>query len=193
MPKIQTAPTGKLINGHVLDSSPKYVERALKAYDPQLYVQWNPKKAYGFGVWEVRWKPDSKTAKRSRPPEILPNGKVIPCLQGDIYEFEGYTIVEPKYHENNLNNHVMDVPFLNYGVLKEIKRMDMWKEELGYKGKNLNKELDYREAKWLDKIEDQAFKERDYNLKQHKSEIAWFKEYLASGGNPYRIADVWGK
>lgn len=190
--RIQLGMTGKLIKGHVLDSSPKYVERALKAYDPQLYVAWNSKKAYGHGVWEVRWKPEMKTVKKSKAPEILQTGKIAPAVQGDTFDWFNYTIVWPKYHENNFNNHVMDVPFMNYSVLERIKAMDMWsKDNVGYKGQHLTKELAYKEAKFLEKEEDNAWKDLEYNLKQHKSEIRWFKDFVLDGGNPYRIADHW--
>ncbi len=194
MPKVTTAPTGKLITGHVLDCSRAGVEAALKAYDPQLYVKWEPTKLRGWGCWELRWRPENKTARWSVHPEYLPNMRIKPAVQGDVYEFEGYTIVQPKYHENNFNNHVMDIPFLNYSLLEKVKQMDVWaKEELGYKAKGLTKELDYREAKHLEKIEDQAIKDLDYNLRQHKSEIRWFKEYVNSGRNPYELASHWGQ
>ncbi len=191
---LQTAPTGKLNQGTVLDCSVKPFERMLKAYDSQLYVVWNQKKLKGWGTWEVRWRPELKSVRQSEHPEYLQTGALRPPVQGDIYEFEGFTIVYPKYHENKFNNHVMDVPYLNYSVLTKIKQMDLWaKEELGYKAKKLTQELDYGEAKYMEKVEDNAIKELDYNLKQHKSEIRWFREYVNSGQNPYRLADNWGR
>lgn len=191
--QVSHGPTGGIIKGHVLDSSVKYVEHALQAYDEQLYLKWNSQKLRGHGCWEVRWRPTHKTIRWSKHPEFIPLGRCVwtAPVQGDIYEFDGYTIAVPKYHETNLNNHVMDVPFVNYDILAKIKKMDVWAEEFGAKGKNLTKELHYKEAKYLDKIEDNALKERDYALKQHKSEIQWFKEFLNSGGNPYRLADHW--
>lgn len=175
--KIKTAPTGNLITGHVLDANPKGLEQALKLYDSQLYLKWNSKKLRGWGCWEVRYKPELKSVRLE-----------------DTIVWQGNTISVPKYHELDLINHVMDVPFVNYSVLEKIKKMDMWtKDELGHKGKNLTNVLHYNEAKHLEKVEDKALKELDYNLKQHKSEIRWFKDYVNAGQNPYRIADHWGQ
>lgn len=185
-------PTGGLCKGHVLDVSEKPFVQRLKDYDAQLYVKWNPKKLRGWGCWEIRRKPEEKTAKYSQRHELLPTGFMKYGVQGDVYEFNGFTIVYPKYHELDLINHVLDVAFLNYSVIDKLKKMDMWNQKnMGYKGKNFNKEAEYLEAKHLDKIEDEALKELDYGMKQHKAEIRDFKEYVASGNNPYKLADHW--
>lgn len=173
MAKFVMGPTGSSIRGHVLDCAVAPLERALKSYDSQLYVHWNPRKLRGWGCWQVRWKPEAKTVREE-----------------DIVVFNGNTYVCPQYHENNFNNHVIDVPFLNYDIINKIKKMDAW-VHYGYKGKDLGREVDYIEAKYDEKVEDEMIKEREYNLKQMRSEIRWLKEYVASGGNPARIADYW--
>lgn len=174
MSRITVGPAGSIIKGHVLDCAAAPVERALRAHDAQLYVKWNPRKLHGHGVWEVRRRPDTKS--------VLPE---------DVIVFKKNTFVFPKYHELDIVNHVLDVPFLNYNVVSKIKSMDAWSEKFGERGKNFAKEAEYIEAKYDEKTEDDFLKEREYNLKQMKSEIRWLKEYVASGGNPARIADYW--
>ena len=107
--KIWVNPTGSTIRGHVLDSALKPLEQRLKDYDPQLYIKWNPKKLHGWGCWELRRKPEQKTVR----PE-------------DVVVFQGNTFVCPKYHELNLVDHVMDIPFLNYSIVKKLEKMDTW-------------------------------------------------------------------
>ena len=174
---VLVGPTGTVVKGHVLDVNYKAFDRALKLYDPQLYLKWNPKKCRKYGCWEIRRKPDEKTLKPA-----------------DVYQFEGYTISWPKYHEMSMVNHVLDAAFLNYSILGKLKAMDMWThKETGYKGKDLTKTLDYKEAKYLDKIEDQSLAELKYNLKQIRSELGGYKDFIAHGGNPALLADYWGK
>ncbi len=173
--RFNSAPTGKAIEGHVLDCAKRPFLEALRLYDPLLYVKWNPKKCRGWGCWEVRRRPEEKTIR----PE-------------DVTVWRGNTIVCPKYHENNLTHHVLDIPYLNYRVLEKLKSMDMWEQkDMGYKAKNLNSVIEYNEAKFDEKTEDKALSELKYNLKQQKSQIRWLKDYVNSGGNPYRLADHW--
>lgn len=192
MLNISIKPTGNLIKGNVLDASVGPLVERLRDYDPLLFVRWDPRKLRGWGCWSVMRQPEMKTVKRSQNPIMLQTGKIVPPVQGDIYEFEGFTILDPKFHEMSLINHVLDVPYLNYQILDKLKEMDMWNQEGGgYKGKNITKMADYNNAKHLDKVEDKALKDLEYNLKQFGSEIKWFKDYVASGGNPDRIADYW--
>jgi len=173
--KVWLSPTGNTIKGHVLDCAVGPLVERLRDYDPQLYVTWNPRKLRGWGLWEVRRRPDTKS--------------IVETTQCD-----GFGIHRMEYKELNMINHVLDVPFLNYLILEKLKKMDMWNQkETGYKGKDLVKTLDYNEAKHDEKIDEESSRELEYNLKQYKSEIGWFKDYVASGQNPYRIADYWGK
>lgn len=165
-------PTGNVIRGSVLDCARQPLEAALRVYDPQLYIKWNPKKLRGWGCWEIRRRPDYQTVLGS-------------------YEFEGQTFHILGFKEQNLVHHVVDVPFLNYSVIEKLKKMDTWQDS--YKGKDFGKELDYKMNKALDREEEKAFSEREYNIKQYKREIRWFKDYVASGGNPAQLADYWGK
>jgi hypothetical protein len=59
---ISVGPVGSVSIGHVLDCNKKAFEAALTAYDPLLYVKWNPKKMRGHGVWEIRRKPEFYSA-----------------------------------------------------------------------------------------------------------------------------------
>lgn len=170
--KIVTNPTGNTIRGHVLDVSVDPLEQALRDYDPQLYVKWNPKKLKGWGCWEVRRKPESMVVTSS-----------------DVHDLGDYSISTPRYKELDVVNHVMDVPYLNYLILKKIHRMDIW--ALSHRGKNFVKDAEYAEAKYDEKLDEKSAKELEYNLKQMKHEIRYFREYVLSGGNPYRLADHW--
>lgn len=175
MSKIWMGPVGRISKGHVLDVSLKPFEQALKDYDAFLYVAWNPKKRNRNGCWEIRRKSEQKTVR----PE-------------DVVVFGGATYVFPKYHEINLVNHVLDCEFLNYSVLNKIKSMDAWNmKDMGYKGANFVKQAEYLEGKHLEKIEDEAVRELEYGLKQLKSEVRDFREYVLSGGNPHHLADGW--
>lgn len=177
MPKVWLGPVGAVSQGHVLDCAKAPLEQALRDYDSLLYIRWNPRKLKGHGCWEIRRKPEVKTLKHT-----------------DLCTYRGATIAFPKYHEIDLVNHVLDVAFLNYTVLNKIKSMDAWNmKDMGDKGKNFVKQAEYLEGKYLEKVEDNALKELDYNLKQEKSRIHDFREYLLSGGDPHRLADHWGK
>lgn len=170
-------PTGNTIRGHVLDVSHKPFSRALRFFDPQLYFVWNPKKCGKWGCWEIRRRPEEKSVR----PE-------------DVSVFQGNTIVFPKYHELSLVNHVIDLAYLNYNSIEKLKKMDMWNQkDMGHKGKHLTRTLDYNQAKFEERIDEKSSKELEYNLKQLKPEIRYFKDYVASGGNPHRLADAWGK
>ncbi len=192
---IKMGPMGKLIKGHVLDCSVKPFERALKDYWAPLYVKWNPNKLRGHGCYEIRFKPEVKTVRKAQPEKRNKLGLLVrEAIPGDVYEFDGFTIAYPKYHENDLINHVMDVPFLNYSVLEKLKKMDMWETEgMGEKGKNFVKQAEYLEAKHDEQLEEKMTTELQYGLKQLKPEIKAFKEYVHRNGNPYRIADYWSR
>lgn len=175
--KVWVSPTGNIIRGHVLDTAVGPLVERLRDYDPLLYVRWNSKKLRGWGCWEVRRKPELKSVK-----------------DADIIVYQKHTIVCPKYHELDLINHVMDVPFLNYSIFEKLKKMDMWNQkDMGDRGQNFGKEAEYLQGKYEEKIEDQALREKEYNIKQHKSLIREFKEYVLSGHDPYEIARVWDK
>jgi len=172
MRQFEVSREGRLIQGHVLDVSRPALEAALRRYDPLLYIKWEPKKFRGRGVWELRRKPEEKKA----------------LYAGN---FQGMDLYCLEYKETSIVNHVLDIGYLNYDILNRLKKMDMW--AITDRGKDISKVVEYNEAKYLDKVEDEAFKEREYNIKQHKSLIRDFMEFTNSGGNPYRIADHWGK
>lgn len=172
MSKIWVKPTGNIIKGHVLDVAVGPLVERLRDYDSQLYVRWNPRKLRGWGCWEIRRKPEELKVK-------------------DVAIYGGNTYVKLDYVEINLVHHILDVPFLNYSVLTKLKEMDRWVNDK--RGADFSERAEYYEAKYYEKLEDKAEEDRAYAIKQHKSQIRDFKEYILSGGNPYRLADVWNK
>src|SRR6185369_13350161 len=99
-------PTGSLIIGNTGDCNKGFLERCLKYYDQQLYIKWNPKKRGGWGMWEVRRRPETATN----------------VFQGKLED--GTNVYTYEYKELDLVNHVLDVPVLHYNVLGKIKSMD---------------------------------------------------------------------
>ncbi len=170
---LMKGPTGHICKGHVLDVSLKPFQRALKAYDPYLYVTWNPNKLKGWGCWEIRRKPEMMSIK-------------------DIIEFNGNTIVEIDYLEQDVINHVLDCAFLNYDQLRKIKSIDTW-TNFGEKGKNFSAEVDNKAIAYAEEQRSKIKKETSYVAKQYKKEIKAFKEYVLSGNNPANIARYWNK
>lgn len=170
MPKIWLAPTGSISRGHVLDCAVGPLEARLREYDPQLYVRWAPKKLRGWGCWELRRRPENKV-----PVESVP--------------FEGNTITRLEYRETGDVSHLKDFSFLNYDIFRWLYDTDTWRDS--WKAKNWAKELEYREAKAQEAIEEKALAEKEYMIKQHRSQVRDFMDFVRSGGNPYRIADHW--
>lgn len=169
---ILVGPTGCTIRGTVLDSAVAPLEQKLREYDRQLYFRWNPKKLKGWGCWEVRRKPNEKTVK-------------------EVLSYGGNTYVVVDYIENNFDNHIMDVAYLNYDILTKLKRMDTW--AVSDHGKDFATEMDRRERDYKEKTEEQAKAERRYNIAQHKSMVRDLMDYTLSGGDPSKIANYWPK
>lgn len=146
------APTGRLIVGSVHDCDKSRIERQLKFYDKQLYIKWNPKKRAGWGMWEVRRKPEFLTS---------------------VYhgQFNGHGIYTAEYKESDIIHHVLDVPILTDGLLGKIKRMDTWNQ------KSWQDHMEYESAKYREKVESAAKEELRYELKQHRRE---WKELAAA-------------
>lgn len=172
MAKVWMGPAGNIIKGHVLDSACAPLEQKLKEYDPQLYVRWAPKKLKGHGIWEIRRKPEHKSVKETV-----------------VWRNMAFHILE--HVENNFDHHVLDVPFLNYDVLTKLKEMDAWQGS--WKGQGFTSELEYKEAKRLEEIEEKAEAEKAYGLRQIRTRVRDLMEYTNSGGNPANICAVWDK
>jgi len=186
--QVQIKHESKLVQGHVLDCARAPLLAALRRYDPLLYFKWNPKKRAGAGIWELRRKPEFKSVRQSRYLDT-PKGRVF--VRGDVFEFEGMTISTPQYHETDLENHVKDFDRLTYGILAWVADHDLF--QYGFKGKNVMSEAEYREAKYEEKIDDDSYAEKQYMIKQHKTEFQDFREYILAGGSPYDLMRYWGK
>lgn len=151
--------TGKIVRGHVLDCNKKYLERALKDYDSQLYLEWNPKKANGMGMWELWRTPNTKTA--------------VPR-----WEIGNQIVFDLQYVPNDLIHHVMDLPVLNYNCLNRLKEMDTW----GIK--DWVNDLEYREAAAKEKEFKNNREDLTYAIKQYRRAFADLREEIRSGRNP---------
>ncbi len=190
MPTFKVARETLLIQGHVLDVAREPLLAALRSYDPQLYVKWNPKKRGGQGMWELRRKPEYKTLRAGRYLDTHHKGRVY--VPGDVFEMEdGTTLAVPKYHETSAENHVKDFEKLTYEMVTWVAKHDLW--NYGFRGKNAMHESEYMENQYLNKVEDDAHAERQYMIKQHRTEFNEFREYVLSGGDPHRLMDFWGK
>ncbi len=176
-----------IIQGHVLDVAKAPLVTALRHYDKQLYVTWNAKKREGRGIWELRRKPELKSLREGRFLDTPRRGRQF--FPGDIYDMGEYTITVPKYHENHVENHVKDFEYLSYEMVEWVAKHDLF--EYGFRGKNAMHEAEYREAKFEEKIDEDADDERQYMLRQYKTQIRDFREYVLAGGDPYRLLDYW--
>lgn len=174
---ITTGPTGNVITGDVLDVNKKALDRALKAYDSQLYTKWNPKKCYGWGCWEVRRRPDNKVIV-------------------DYAEYNQDLFLRLEYKELDHIHHVFDLAFLNYRVIEKIKSMDTWATMSRVNEKNVSqwvKNLESKESEAQQAMEDKIREDRLYALKQMKTQMAQLKEAVLSGVNPHLIAHMMGQ
>lgn len=174
---ISIGPTGKTIIGDVLDVRKESLELLVKHYDPQLYFKWNPTKNLGYGVWELRRRPEKKS-----------------IVSSAIYKGNTYCLID--YQENNWEHHVKDFPVLSYGILQWLKDSDQWTmsnyspDQLLRLQRHLKK-MDETEQKIKDDGLAKARSEMMYKLKQDKHLIQDFQEKLLSGVNPAHLARFW--
>lgn len=172
-------PTGNVITGDVLDVNKAALERALQTYDDQLYIIWNPRKQYGYGIWELRRRPNKKTIK-------------------ETVEFKGqkYHIID--YKENDFEHHVFDMPILDYSILGKLKRSDMWAKS-EYDGHNHDKitrlvdKIEDRRVGFQQEIKQKALDNALYELKQDRAYLNQFREDILAGLNPAELARYWDK
>ena len=156
------AGTGSVVTGSVLDANPARIERALKFYDRQLYLKWNPKKRQGWGMWEVRRTPDQLTK----------------VYQG---RFNGQKLYTLERKELDLIAHVLDVAVLNDTLLGKLKSIDAWATP------NFIDNLDHAAAKHAEAQKAKAREEMRYNIKQFKQEWKDFASLVSQGVNPADI------
>lgn len=150
--------TGKIVTGSVLDCNKKHLERALKDYEPRLYLKWNPAKCSGIGCWELRIRPLTKTA--------VPKWELGNSIVFDMQYVETFDV-----------NHVKDFALLNYNILNWVQDHD------AFKHKDWVSALEDAEEKSYNKELDTAKSDLKYALKHHKGAMGDLKEYARSGNN----------
>lgn len=166
---MKIGPVGKVAIGHVLDVNKRRFEKALRDYDPMLYVKWNPKKLHGHGVWEIRRKPEFLTA-------------VDVAEVGDDY------IIKLDLYENDLVHHVLDCAFLNYDQIRKLQEMDTWRYG------DATTWQDMIEQKTLDRQAHEIAagqQRRREAARTFKKQIQALKEHVLNGGNPHDIGKYW--
>lgn len=151
--------TGKIVQGTVNDCNKKVFVQLLQNLDRQLYVKWNPEKLDGMGCWEIRRRPDRKTA--------VPKWELGDSIVFDL-----------EYVENDLVNHVLDLPCLHYNAIEYLKSIDTWEV------KNWVSDFEYREGKHLDKQKASNKNDLRYAVKHYKKAFADFQEHIRSGRSP---------
>lgn len=164
---IHMAPTGRLIQGDVLDCNKDKLESTLKHYDNQLYLKWNPKKRGGWGCWELRRRPETKSLQ-------------FAARVGNA------VFLKLEYQEMDLIHHVADMPCLNYKILEWLKKHDTWKS------KDWAGDLEYEEAQYRERQERKERENLIYNMMQYRSAFREYKELILSGENPHHLAKFWG-
>ena len=175
--KIEVGPTGYLVRGDVLDCNAKSLDRAVKKYDPQLYLKWRPEKNHGYGQWELRRRPDHKS--------------IVETIQ-----LNGITIHKLQYKEWDIENHVFNLEHLGYDLLDKLKRCDVW-SKIGYEKGKTNRvdqflntvDKNYNTKKATDKQKN--YDEAVYQMKQGKTFLKRFQEDIQSGYNPANLMRYW--
>lgn len=158
--KIILGPTGKTCQGHVLDVNKKFLERRLQQYDRQLYLVWNPLKRDGYGTWELRRRPENKTAVF-------------------LGIWEGNPVYELRNVEDYQINHVKDFEYLDYRILDWVKQSDTWLLQ-NYGLDN----MEYAYERDLISKENRARDELKYQLKHNKKYVQIFKDAVQNGYRP---------
>jgi hypothetical protein len=169
---------GNVVKGDVHDCKKAYVERALKAYDTQLYLKWNPLKTilpngktyfmpppgeywrgFGRGCWELRRRPNEKTA--------------VPT-----WELGDSIVFSLEYLETDVIHCVKDFQYLNYDIVKWVSDNDTWKFQ------NWAHDLEYREDQSYNKELDASQADLKYAIKQERRAMRAFQDELKSGKSP---------
>lgn len=167
---IQISKTGNLIVGHVLDVDKTHLERALRFYDSQLYLKWNPKKNEGNGLWELRRRPNEKTL-------------VVKTM------FNGSKIGILEYVESDLINHVLDIPFLNYDILNKLRQMDTWENFKGSRG--YSNDMDYKRDKHDENAYLELERSQKYRARHDRKLYAEIRERFRSTSPGKRMLDTY--
>lgn len=153
---------GNVIIGHVLDCNRAPIELALKRYDSELYIKWNPLKKDGIGCWEVR-----------RRPTLLRTEFQGHFEDGELHVLDRF--------ENDFVHHILDVDRLDWRLPETIKAMDTWVH------KDWASHIDYEGERWLEREDKKIREDMKYNIRQYSREFKDFAELVAQGMNPGRV------
>ena len=153
---------GRLVVGSVHDCDRAGLERALRDFDKQLYLKWNPKKRNGMGCWELRRRPDGKEF---------------------VYktDFAGQKIYQLEYVEQDLVHHIFDLPYLSYELIGRLKKADTWNDA------NFLDNMEYEADRQQRRVLANAKEELTYEVKQNKRIWRDFAEFVSHGGNPGQV------
>lgn len=153
---------GNTVTGHVLDVRKEPLLKIMQDYDPQLYLKWNPDKKQGYGMWEIRRRPNQKT-------------QVYKTTWGDTHIFE------LQYVESDLTHHILDVEYLNYHIMTRLKEMDTWQD------KYYLDTFEYEGDRALAAAKAKERQERKYLIKEEKKYLTELREMFRSGINPLQF------
>lgn len=142
---------GRVIEGTLHDCNKAYLERRLKQYDRQLYLKWNPNKNKGNGVWELRRKPDTK----------------VRVIHGRV---DGGTLSSLECVENDVINHILDVPVLTERLIDKLYEMDTYRED------HYLHDIEYLEDRAKYKQQENEVRERKYLVRHFKSLFEQLRE-----------------
>lgn len=150
---------GYLIKGHVFDTNKKRLEQRLQNMDSRLYIEWNPRKNAGNGIWEIRRRPAFKEP-------------VYKC------HYQGHAIYQMQYCEDDMVNHVLDVPYLTERILPKLYEMDT------YRIKNWLDVWEQGQQDSQNKIDEKNREELRYNLKSNRKYLQILRDAALAGYNP---------
>lgn len=154
---------GKVITGNVLDCKRAPIERWLRNYDAQLYLEWNPAKLEGKGCWEVWRRPSKQTA----------------VYEGTLST--GEAIYRVDYVRNKLTHHVLDAAVLDWRIPAKIQAMDTFGKH------DWVATMEYEGLKRLAAKEHANREEMKYMVRQEASTLRAWAQRVAAGENPGRV------
>lgn len=165
---IDVGPTGKLIKGSLFDANVYRVKRALRDWDKQIHLEWNPRLRDGYGGWEIHWVPEME----------------LPQYQGKLDGEPLYAWRKIRPSKNTVIK--FDIPYLHDNLVGELQKRDLWQFKAG------NKQVADGLEKFQDDLQTQREQEAEYKsaqarkeyMRENKAIIKDYYEYCRSGYNP---------